>query len=175
MLSVLTIHYCVQWQKLDKLILLNYPLKHIGCPEELHSWSSTGGGNIFLYIICRAKEWMTSHFARHKTRCGQNIWTTASEVEEFTTSRLIYTEKHLAIIELRLEFLKNGLHSPSITLCATAIDHFQSHERKSVWVFRHRLWWWIWPDLTRYATDASARLLYLVMTWLLERQKQHFG
>lgn len=122
-------------------------------------------GNIFLYIICRAAEWMTSHFARHKT--------TASEVEEFTTSRLIYAEKHLAIIELPLEFLKNGLHSPSIALCATAIDHFQSHERKSVWVFRHLLWWWIWPvfnplrnrfiskafipgdDLTLGATEAA--------------------
>lgn len=94
-------------------------------------------------------------------------------MEEFTTSRLIYAEKHLAIIELRLEFLKNGLHSPSIALCATAIDHFQSHERKSVWVFRHLLWWWIWPvfnplrnrfiskafipgdDLTLGATEAA--------------------
>lgn len=165
MLSVLTIHDCVHRQKLDELIPLNYPLKHIRCPEKLHSWSSTGAETSSSYIICRAAEWMTSHFARHKT--------TASEVEEFTTSRLIYAEKHLAIIELRLEFLKNGLHSPSIALCATAIDHFQSHERKSVWVFRHLLWWWIWPvfnpqrdrfiskafipgdDLTLGATEAA--------------------
>lgn len=165
MLSVLTIHDCVHRQKLDELIPLNYPLKHIRCPEKLHSWSSTGAETSSSYIICRTAEWMTSHFARHKT--------TASEVEEFTTSRLIYAEKHLAIIELRLEFLKNGLHSPSIALCATAIDHFQSHERKSVWVFRHLLWWWIWPvfnpqrnrfiskafipgdDLTLGATEAA--------------------
>lgn len=165
MLSVLTIHDCVHRQKLDELIPLNYPLKHIRCPEKLHSWSSTGAETSSSYIICRTAEWMTSHFARHKT--------TASEVEEFTTSRLIYAEKHLAIIELPLEFLKNGLHSPSIALCATAIDHFQSHERKSVWVFRHLLWWWIWPvfnpqrnrfiskafipgdDLTLGATEAA--------------------
>ena len=138
-------------------------------PSETHqtSWKTSQliinrHGNIFLYVVCRTAEYMTSHFARHKARCAQNIWATASEVEEFTTSRLIYTEKHLAIIELNLEFLKNGLHSPSITLCAMAIDHFQSRERKSVWVFRHLLWWWIWPVFNPLHNRFINRAFY---TW----------
>lgn len=173
MLSVLTIHDCVHRQKLDELIPLNYPLKHIRCPEKLHSWSSTGAetSSSTLFVALQSEWHHISPDTKHVVR--KTFKTTASEVEEFTTSRLIYAEKHLAIIELRLEFLKNGLHSPSIALCATAIDHFQSHERKSVWVFRHLLWWWIWPvfnpqrnrfiskafipgdDLTLGATEAA--------------------